>query len=141
MSFTALLVFAICFNRIIQSAFASVAKAITSIELGKVHSRCTAAASSCFALTFQQLVPYLKMTGRAFVRKTNNSIYEWVSEKTTGLTGRKVQRILHKSPARTAAFQEGGSPASSDASPFPKPNRFRQHWDSNYSSRCLVITP
>lgn len=33
---TALLVFAICFNRVIQSAFASVAKAITSIELGKV---------------------------------------------------------------------------------------------------------
>lgn len=134
MSFTALLVFAFCFNRIIQSAFASVAKAITSIELGKVHGR-------CFSLTFQQLIPYLKMTGRAFVRKTNNSIYEWVSEKTTGLTGRKVQRILHKSPARTAAFQEGGFPASCVASPFPRPNHFRQHWDSNYSSRCLVITP
>lgn len=130
-----LLVFAICFNVEIESVLPSVAKAITTIELGgELKGRWLL--PGCSVLPAHPDISaahfIFEITGEVFIHHTNNSIYKRMSEKTSRLINSKSNESLaNPCPNQIPGF--------SATSLFPRQNCFRQQWDSNYSSRCLVM--
>lgn len=79
-----------------------------------------------------------EMTGEVFIHRANNSIYKRMSEKTSGLINSKSNGSP-ANPRSNTSVPPSQIPGCSATSPFPRQNCFRQQWDSNYSSRCLVI--
>lgn len=79
-----------------------------------------------------------EITGDVFIHHTNNSMSKRMSEKTSRLINSKSNGSL-TNPCSNTSVPRSQIPGFSATSLFPRQNCFRQQWDSNYSSRCLVI--
>lgn len=79
-----------------------------------------------------------EITGEVFIHHTNNSIYKRMSEKTSRLIKSKSNGSL-ANPCSNTSVPPSQIPGFSATLLFPRQNSFRQQWDSNYSSCCLVI--